>query len=237
MKIDAILDLLYPRRCPVCDAVLPQGAGLVCKNHKKLPYVTAPCCLKCGKEVETWEQEYCQDCQKYSKKFQKGFPVFNYIEPIKSSVLAIKYKNKREYCDFYGEEIVKKIKPILERRGLSGIVPVPMYKSKQRKRGFNQAQVLAKRVGDLTGIPVYHNLLQRFENTTPQKDLNPTERANNIRRSMTACNLPTGCRQVLLIDDIYTTGITIEACTELLLNAGVEQVYFATICIGKGRDI
>ncbi len=236
MITDAFLDLLYPRRCPVCDAVLPQGAGLICRSHQGLPYVEEPCCMRCGKETDAWEDAYCSDCRKYAKSFQKGFPVFNYIEPVKSSVLAVKYQNKREYCDFYSMEIVKKIKPYLNQMDISGIVPVPMYRKKERLRGFNQAAILAKKVGKQTGLPVHTALLKRTEPTTPQKELNNVERANNIRRSVSVGPLPQGCRNILLIDDIYTTGITIEVCTELLLQAGVEAVYFATVCIGKGRD-
>lgn len=236
MNANAFLDLLYPRRCPVCDGILPQGFGLVCKIHNELPYVKEPCCMKCGKEIDAWDQEYCEDCQKYSKNFQKGFPVFNYVDPIKQSVLNIKYKNRREYCDFYSMEVVKKITPYLNDMALSGIVPVPMFQKKQKTRGYNQAFVLAKNIGKLTGLPVYDSLLKRTELTTPQKELNNIERANNIRRSITIGSLPQACKNVLLVDDIYTTGITIEVCTELLLKAGIEQVYFTTICIGKGRD-
>lgn len=236
MNANAFLDLLYPRRCPVCDEVLPQGAGLICKLHRELPYVREPCCLKCGKEIDAWEQEYCEDCQTYSKRFQKGFPIFNYVEPVKSSVLAIKYKNKREYCDFYSLEMVKKIKPYMEDMKLSAIVPVPMFQKKQKVRGYNQAFVLAKRMGKLTGIPVYADMLKRTSSTIPQKELNNIERANNIRQSIVIGPIPQGCKNILLVDDIYTTGITIEVCTELLLKAGIGQVYFSTICIGKGRD-
>lgn len=236
MNVSTFLDLLYPRRCPVCDEVLPQGADFICNHHTELPYVKEPCCMKCGKEIEAWDREYCDDCQTYSKNFQKGFPIFNYLDPIKSSVLNIKYKNKREYCDFYGMEIVKKIKPYMQLMKLSGIIPVPMYQKKQKERGYNQAFVLAKRVGKLTGLPVYADLLKRTEPTIPQKELNNIERANNIRQSIVIGTIPQGCKNILLVDDIYTTGITIEVCTELLLKAGIEQVYFTTICIGKGRD-
>lgn len=71
------------------------GEGLICRGHNSLPYVKDPSCMVCGKEVDSEERELCLDCEKHSRNFERGFPVFNYMEPVKASVLAIKYHNKK----------------------------------------------------------------------------------------------------------------------------------------------
>lgn len=233
--IDSFTDLVYPRRCAVCDRVMPQGSGLVCHFHDKLPYVTPPCCLKCGKEVEDENQEYCSDCARHVRTFVRAYPVFNYIEPVKTSVQAVKYHNKREYCDFYAEAMAEKLRPELSYMKLDAIVPVPIHIKKRKSRGYNQAEVLAKKLGHILDIQVHSDMLQRISDTRPQKELDDIDRANNIKQAMAIGRTYPECKNVLLVDDIYTTGVTAQVCTELLYKAGVEKVYVAIICIGKGR--
>ena len=139
-----LTDLLYPRRCAICDEVLPMGEGLICRGHNSLPYVKTPSCMVCGKEVDSEERELCLDCEKHSRNFERGFPVFNYVEPVKASVLAIKYHNKKEYCDFYGAQMAEKVRPYVRRYGIDAVTCVPLHRRKQRQRGYNQAAVLAK---------------------------------------------------------------------------------------------
>ena len=124
-----LTDLLYPRRCAICDEVLPMGEGLICRGHNSLPYVKAPSCMVCGKEVDSEERELCLDCEKHSRNFEKGFPVFNYVEPVKASVLAIKYHNKKEYCDFYGAQMAEKVRPYVRRYGIDAVTCVPLHRS------------------------------------------------------------------------------------------------------------
>lgn len=229
------IDLLYPRRCPMCGDIVAFGQGYLCDKHKSLPYVEAPCCLRCGKEIADDTKEYCDDCTRHKRDFVRGYPVFNYIEPVKSSILAVKYKNKREYCDFYGMEMARKIKPALARMGLDAIVPVPIHKHKKRQRGYNQAELLADVVGKCLGIQVISDMLVRTIDTKPLKELDNVQRANNMKFAIKKGRVHDACRNVLLVDDIYTTGATAQICTELLQEMGVEHVYVTVACIGKGR--
>lgn len=232
---EIFVDLLYPRRCPVCDEVIAQGTGLICKKHESLPYIKSPDCYKCGKEIDDENEEFCKDCRNTRHHFERGFPVFNYVEPIKSSVLSIKYKNKREYSDYYSAEMAKKLKQYMKYMQLDAIIPVPLYKGKRRERGYNQAELIADRLSKHIGVPVKSDILVRDRETTPQKELDNLERANNIKNAIRVNSIPEGVRNVLIVDDIYTTGATIDACGEKLYLAGVQNVYFSTICIGKGH--
>lgn len=232
---ESFVDLLYPRRCVMCDAVMPFGEGSLCRRHGRLPYVEAPLCLRCGKEVESEELEYCSDCEKHVRNFDRGFPVFNYEEPVKASVMAIKYHNKQEYCDYYGKEIARKVRPYVDRYGIDGVAYVPIHKRKKRLRGYNQACVLARRVSSELGLPLLTDALVRKNYTEPQKVLDNVQRANNIKESMAIGKIYPENRSILLIDDIFTTGVTVDVCAGLLKEAGAQHVYYSTICVGKGR--
>ena len=228
-------DLFYPRRCAVCDEVIPFGGSLVCDKHTDLPYVESPVCMLCGKEIDSQERELCLDCEKHFRNFDRGFPVFNYVEPVQARVLAIKYHNKLEYCDFYGKVMADKVRPYVKRYGIDVVTCVPVHKRKLRQRGYNQAEILARVVASELGLPLRTDMLQRKVYTTPQKKLNNLERANNIKESMMVGKIYQEYMNVLIVDDIYTTGVTIDVCAGILKKSGAQHVYYSTICIGKGR--
>ena len=100
---------------------------------------------------------------------------------------------------------------------------------------YNQAELLAEVVGRQLHLPVDKTHLLRVSETAPQKELSPLERANNIKQALEVKMLPAEWKTVLLIDDIYTTGATVQACTEALQEAGAEQIYVGVICVGEGR--
>ena len=232
---DSVMDLIFPRRCAVCDEVIPYGGGYVCGSHTDLPYVKAPVCMKCGKEIDSEEREFCLDCEKHFRNFERGFPVFNYLEPFKASVLAIKYHGKREYCDFYGRIMAEKVRPYIKRYGIDAVTCVPVHRKKRRQRGYNQALELAKVLAKELELPLCPDMLVRNRYTAPQKELNNLERANNIKMSMSVGRIYSQYRNILIVDDIYTTGATIDVCASLLKSAGARNIYYSSVCVGKGR--
>ena len=98
-----------------------------------------------------------------------------------------------------------------------------------------EAEELARRLSDGLGLPVETGILSRNKNTAPQKDLNPAQRLKNLEEAFSAKHSRAGLTSVILVDDIYTTGSTVEACSRVLKRAGVSRVYFLCICIGGGR--
>lgn len=229
-----VLDALYPRRCPVCDQiVMPKGA-LICRDcFPKLSYVKDPACKKCGKQVLNDQIEYCYDCTRHKRSFDYGIALLNYEERARHSMAAIKYKNKRQYLDFYGEAICQRFGARIRQMNASALIPVPIHATRKRQRGFNQAGLLAHGIGRRLGIPVYEHALIRSKKTAPQKQLNSQERLHNLEQAFAAGAIPDGVLDVILVDDIYTTGSTLEACTRVLKAAGIRRVYTITICIGQ----
>lgn len=230
------LDLLYPRRCPVCSRiVLPRGR-LICPGcMEKLAWVRRPVCKCCGKEVVSDTVEYCYDCTKHDRSFHFGMALINYNEIAGRSMARIKYHGCREYLDFYAEAMLRRFAPAISRLSPDCIIPIPVHPSRLKKRGFNQAEELAARIARKTGIPLENGFLKRIKKTLPQKSLDPAARLKNLEQAFDCARLPPGIHTVLLIDDIYTTGSTMEACARALKSAGAEKVAFAVICIGSGR--
>ncbi len=103
-----------------------------------------------------------------------------------------------------------------------------------RKRGYNQAELLAKQLSECMGIPMEKDVLYRIKKTRPLKEMNGEQRHRNLKGTFAVSKSWNPCQNILLIDDIYTTGSTIERAAGILKKAGVENVYFLTLSIGQG---
>ncbi len=238
-----VLDLIYPRRCPVCDGPVRalelrngriRRGGLIHRQClKKIEYVKGPVCQKCGKPLgRNGTEEYCEDCRRTRHFFDRGFSVFVY-RSISGSIYRFKYLGRKEYADFYGLATWKRLGKKLKGLGIEAIVPVPMYREKERRRGYNQAEVYARAVSGFLGIPVEPGLVQRVRNTAPMKELDAVRRRNNLKKAFIMPQNDVKFKCVLIIDDIYTTGSTIDEIAHEFRVAGVEKIYFLTLAIGQ----
>ena len=226
-----ILDIFYPRCCPVCQKILKDQRRMICPEcEKKLRPIGHPRCYKCGKPIE--EGEYCKDCQKHTHIFDQGRGIFVYDGIMRRSVTRYKYYGCREYGDFYAKAMYRYAWKNLNQWKPDLIVPVPIYKSKERLRGFNQAAYLANRLGCYTGIPVDTDLVQKVVKTKSQKKLNAMQRRKNLEKAFLVTKNIRG-KDILVIDDVYTTGSTIDAMAGCLRKRGVKNIYFLTVCIGR----
>ena len=232
---NSIKKLIYPSTCPLCGELLADSEDILCDDCKPaVPYISQPVCLRCGKEIEDAEKEYCLDCTRKPKSYVRGFPAMNYVSPVKESIAQFKYHNKSGYAGFYAYEIIKTHGRDIASVSPEVLVPIPVHKKKLGKRGYNQAEVLTDALGDKLGIAVDAKLIRRDINTLPQKSLDPDMRQKNLERAFILGEKKVQYKKVMLVDDIYTTGSTIEACTKLLRAAGVDEVYYTSICIGRG---
>lgn len=158
--------------------------------------------------------------------------LFLYRGAIKQTMYRFKYNNRREYARFFAQCAMQKYGDWIKKKEIQVIVPVPMYMSKQRKRGYNQAECFAKELSLLTGIPIDNKIIQRIKDTTPQKELSDKERKNNLKNAFQIVKSIVQYSHVLVVDDIYTTGSTAQAVAKELIKRGVRHVYFISICIG-----
>lgn len=235
-----LIDLIYPRRCPVCGDVARPRGNLACPSCKdKLNMVVEPRCKKCGKQVEFEGQEFCFDCETKDHQYSYGISLWEYDKVMRKSISDFKYNGRREYVDYYVEEFIKNCGNEILLISPDVLVPIPIHNSKLIDRGYNQAEILSNGIGEKLGIATLPDLLLRDKKTLPQKQLNDKERFKNLQKAFSfnydaAGKLGRPLNKVMLVDDIYTTGSTIEACTRILLSNGIKEVYYSSICIGKG---
>ena len=233
-ELGNVVDALYPRRCPVCEALVEKRGEACIECLCKLKYIVSPFCMICGKQLDDDMQETCGDCAKNKHTFIRGVAVFAYTQQIKQSMYRFKYDGQRDYAYFYADMLFKLKGHIIASWKPDVIVPVPLHKKRYKKRGYNQAALVAYRLGQLLGIAVDEQLITREKNTLAQKELNDKERAKNIKSAFHVSQNIVKYKKVLLVDDIYTTGATIDACARAMNSIHKVDVYFAAVCIGRG---
>lgn len=176
--------------------------------------------------------EYCRDCVTVSHTFDRCISAFVYNDPMQESVFRFKYGNRREYVQFFAQAISEMYKNEIMDLKAEALIPVPLHKNRQEKRGFNQAEILAFKLSDMLGIPVRNDLLIRVKDTEPQKMLSREERRKNLKKAFQLSLCDVKLKRVIVIDDIYTTGSTLDEIAFLLKGAGVREVYGLTLCSG-----
>lgn len=241
MKIvkESLLHLLFPPRCPFCDGILfhsvflpPEQVCSECLDRQE--YVKEPVCQKCGKPLEDEREEYCYDCSRRNWEYVQGKALWVYKGTVRDSLYRFKYHNRREYARYYGRELARIYGGWIRRCRIQAIIPIPLSRRRLRQRGFNQADLVARQVGKELGIPVYSHLLLRVRDTRAQKELNDEERKNNLKRAFKTSANKVQLDHILLIDDIYTTGSTMNEAAKELKQAGAVRVYCLSISIGRG---
>ncbi len=234
MKVmDLAKQLLFPLRCPICDEPVRTFGEKICPEcmTKKKMLVT-PYCMKCGKKLHD-DEEYCGDCHKLNHIFARGRALYEY-ESVAASIYRFKYSGRQEYGDFYGEELAFYLGDFIREVQPDALIPIPLHVRRKRRRGYNQAAVLARVLGKQMDIPVRENYLIRVKNTTPLKRLNPKERQNNLKKAFIIRQNDVKLKKVMLVDDIYTTGSTMDEAARTLMDSGVEAVYFVALACGAG---
>lgn len=200
----------------------------------KLNYVKEPSCKKCGQPVSDEREEYCYDCGKKRHAYDQGKSVWLYRDEMKQSLYRFKDGGRREYAFFYAGESVRLYGDWIRKKDIQAIIPIPIHKNRMRKRGYNQAQVYAEELGKLLGLPVDTKTLLRRADTIPQKKLNDRERKNNLKKAFKIGTDSVQWKKVLIVDDIYTTGSTTDAASEILREFGVKEIYVLSVTIGNG---
>lgn len=210
---------------------------LICPHcYNRVPFVRPPVCLKCGTHLSDAGVQYCEKCSRHQGDFARNVALMDYsAEAAARMIWDLKYHNKKEYADFLALEMGRRFGARIMEWRCEAIVPVPVHASKKRMRGYNQTAVLAKRLGALLDIPVDEQALVRVKKTAPQKNLDAEGRRRNLRTAFAAGKTAARYRTVLLLDDIYTTGATMQVCSRVLLDAGVQRLYGITCCVGRGE--
>jgi ComF family protein len=218
----AFLDLLLPLRCLGCG----REGDLICTPcRQSLPRIRLPLCQRCGATVG--EGNLCHSCVNNPLTIDGIRSVFLFQGTIRQAILQLKYKHLKAVAVPLSQLLAE----YMGSHPLKGevIVPVPLYPKRLRERGYNQASLLAKELGRLVGLPIVEDSLIRVKDSVPQaRTRSAIERHQNVQDAF-ACNQRLEGRQILLIDDVCTTGATLDACASALKAAGASSVWGLTV--------
>ncbi len=230
-----LLDCFFPPHCCACALPLPDaGTRLLCQNcHDRLAAtrLNAPLCMLCGRPLSADANSpavLCLNCRITVPHFSMARALFPYHGPAGAVVKAFKYSDQYHLgADLLGEGIRSGWFPDFGA-GCEAVMPVPLHRRRKRRRGFNQAELLAKEVAGHMGKPLSRSLLVRVRDTRSQTTLSARGRVKNVKDAFAArgAGMP---ESVLLIDDVFTTGATANECAKTLKRAGCTDVRVFTL--------
>ena len=228
-----LIELIYPKRtkCCVCGREAKEAVCSTCLSQ--LEYLEGRVCLKCGKGIgDEYDANICPDCQREGKHFDMAFSCFQYKDMGKTIIHKLKYESCKEVAYTLARLMHQKMAD--ERIKLDAVVPVPIHKSKEEIRGFNQAQLIAEEIAAAAGIPLW-NCITRTKVTTDQFKLDKIHRNLNVHNAFCINMLYNDVKykSVLLVDDVYTTGSTVDECSKILKQHGVHRVFVITAATGS----
>jgi ComF family protein len=224
--LDAVLSVVFAPSCAACDEPLDQPTqGPVCRRcwDAILP-LTPPLCASCGDPLATWrsidrDRARCPRCRRQTRRIALTRAVGAYDGSLRAIIHAFKYDGRRSIASRLAA--LMRLRGALVLDGADAVVPVPLHASRRRERGFDQARDLARHLG----TPIVH-ALRRTRRTATQASLPAARRHGNVRGAFMLT--PAGARLegqcVVLVDDVSTTGATLEACARVLDESGVREV-------------
>ncbi len=230
----ALLDFFFPPRCPFCgeggEANNPAGVCAAC--FSRIRRVTRPRCRRCGVGFTTdlGEDHLCSDCLRGTGHFTKGRALAHYEGLVPEIISRFKYRGDARLAKPLGDLLADYEDPDFSFHDYRLVIPVPLHPRRLRQRGFNQSLLLARRIGRRHSLPLNFTALRRIRATVPQTELSGAERQKNIRGAFAVFNPQAVTEKaVLLIDDVFTTGATVEECAKALIRAGAKQVDVLTL--------
>ncbi len=210
---ETVLNVLFPKRCPWCDRVI--GFETFCTCDAKREALRLPHDALDGK---------FEGGRMY---FSGVWACYTYEEPIRSSIHSFKFEGQKELAGLFAQDMAK----LYTQKGMavkySVIIPVPSSEDRLKERGYNQSALLAKELAHSVGASYIEELLQKVRHTSPQTKLPRAQRLTNLKDAFVASGRVAGMR-VLLVDDIVTSGSTLNECAKALRDAGASEC--AALC-------
>jgi competence protein ComFC len=217
----ALADLFYPQRCVGCDR---RASDVLCRTcFDALPYVGSPFCGRCGLPT-AFATPLCEECKNVDFAFERARAPLKYEGVGKKTVHALKYRGYKRVVDRLAVPLMLQV---IDDSRFDAVVPVPLHRSRRRKRGFNQAELLARGIAGRLRAQV-SDTLEAVRSTRDQIELSAAQRRANVAGAYRAKESLRG--RILLVDDVFTTGATMHACAETLLRAGAREIHALSLC-------
>jgi len=224
-----VLDLVYPPLCIVCREPVLDPDSLCPECWKALHFLDGPVCSVCGLpfDFDPIEETACAACIAHPPAFDRARAILQYDDASRKPVLAIKHADRLDLVPAFGRWLERMGKELLA--GSDAMMPVPLHRFRLWKRRYNQAAELARTVSRISGVPLDALSLQRTRRTPSQGEMpSAGARRRNVRGAFAvpAERKPAVAgKRVLLVDDVLTTGATVNACAKALKRAGAAEVY------------
>ena len=212
-----IRQVLPAQPCVLCGSMSHDGLWCAACD-RALPYLEAAHCPSCA--LPTLRSEVCGQCLKHPPLFTRTTAVFGYAFPLDKLIQAMKYGEQLALAHAFAEKLARRI----DRTDLPDcIIPMPLYPAKLRKRGFNQSQLLAAGVARGLGLELLPHACRRIRDTPPQSALPWKERKKNVRNAF-CCDADLTGKRVVLVDDVLTTGASLNALAEAVQKRGAVEI-------------
>ncbi len=229
---DRILNVIFPPQCLSCDALVPTHGTLCNGCWNAVRFISEPMCLRCGHpfEFNMGEGALCGACLQEAPTYNRARAAFAYDDASRRLVLRLKFHDQTLLAKFYGKWLASAGRELIANSDI--IVPVPLHYFRFIARRYNQAALLADALKHETGLPTLPDALKRTRRTPPQASLSRKDRVKNVKGAFAVSPRHAAAiagKTVLLVDDVMTTGATLEQCTKTLLKAGASSVNVLTL--------
>ena len=235
--LNAALSYVYPEVCQICKserATASEGyVGARCWGQVR--FIKPPFCERCGLpfEGEITTAFECTNCRELEFAFRSARSAVTARGTVLEAIHRYKYQRALWFEPFLADLLIREAAPALREERWDWIMPVPLHPQKRREREFNQAERIGARLSVATAIPLRTDLLTRVMRTRTQTLLSRTERAENVRKAFAARQgLKLDGERIVLLDDVFTTGATTNACAKVLRKAGAGEVCVWTVARG-----
>jgi competence protein ComFC len=243
---DALVSVFFPGGCRLCERLLIRASRLpICEECLgSFPAMTARVCAVCGSPAlaattlataDDGEAPTCLDCAERKYRFECARSYAAYRGELVRAVVLLKFERIDPLAAYFGEQVAS----VARRDGLTGdiVVPVPLHRTRERERGFNQAELIAREVAKRLRLPLKTVLLMRTKARPDKHILSNEERWRIVRGAFaTRPGSQVDNKRVLLVDDVMTTGATLDACAKALLEAGAKSVVGLTVARAVKRE-
>ena len=229
-----ILDMVLPPKCLNCAARVDQAHNICPDCWKVLHFISDPKCSCCGYPFEfdvgnDFGENKCGACQKVTRSYDKAVSALRYDDESRKMIISFKHQDKLEYTRYFAKLLKQAGADLFVDTDI--IIPVPLHKRRLFARRYNQSALLSRILAKDMSIEHQSDLLQRTKNTPPQQG-SINKRSKNVKGAFKVAQKfknTLNNKNILLIDDVYTTGSTAENCAKVLKKAGATKVYILTV--------
>ncbi len=213
---------VFPERCAACGCVLLPGEGMCNTCRMTMPRIGVPVCSRCG-----LEKEWC-DCKRRRRHYERVVAVWYYDGKGQDAVLRMKRSGDAVAVAFFAQELADTVRQYYDEVTFDGVVFVPCTRKEERRRGYNPSALIARALARELQLPLLP-WLTKITETPPQKTLSAEQRGGNLLGVFDVTAESVAEKTLLLVDDVVTTGATLDECAKMLKIYGAEAVYAATV--------